>query len=156
MHHVTGMSDRECRVCVAALSNPGGLFLDIKSVYSSPADIECFISSLAGIGVETRALMTFQTSQRIAQAPTVFLQHGVWGLESACDAGYIRPGDLVLFNGGSLLNDPDRPGDWSTDEYRQKLIDKLAERGTKDKNVTRKIEAIRNSTRHQVRGDSRP
>lgn len=64
----TGLNEMVARVCLAALSNPGGLFLDIKSAYSSGEDIECFVSALEGIGVEVRAVMTFQFRQRVTQA----------------------------------------------------------------------------------------
>ena len=55
----------------------------------------------------------------------MFLFHGIWGLEQACDAGHVLPGDLVLFNGGSLLNDPRKMGDWATDDYRDRIEGKF-------------------------------
>ena len=38
-------------------------------------------------------------------APTVLFFHGLSGLENACDAGRLRPGQFVLFNGASFLAD---------------------------------------------------
>ena len=37
------------------LAAPGGLFLDVKSAYSSAADLQVFTAALAGIGVHVKA-----------------------------------------------------------------------------------------------------
>jgi hypothetical protein len=40
-----------------------------------------------------------------ALASTVLFFHGLSGLENACDAGRVAPGQFVLFNGASFLAD---------------------------------------------------
>ena len=48
--------------CVAMLSAPGGLFLDVKSAYSSAADLKLFVAALAGIGVHVKVRNLRQAS----------------------------------------------------------------------------------------------
>lgn len=36
------------------LGDPGGLFLDVKSAYSSAGDLQLFVAALAGIGVNVK------------------------------------------------------------------------------------------------------
>lgn len=38
------------------LSAPGGLFLDVKSAYSSALDLQLFCAVLAGIGVHVKVI----------------------------------------------------------------------------------------------------
>lgn len=40
--------------CMAVLSRPGGLFLDVKSAYSSARDVELFSAALQGIGIHVK------------------------------------------------------------------------------------------------------
>jgi hypothetical protein len=42
------------QTCVAMLGAPGGLFLDVKSAYSSAGDLQLFVAALAGIGVNVK------------------------------------------------------------------------------------------------------
>ena len=39
------------------LGAPGGLFLDVKSAYSSAGDLQLFVAALAGIGVNVKVLL---------------------------------------------------------------------------------------------------
>ena len=43
------------------LSAPGGLFLDVKSAYSSAGDLQLFVAALAGIGIHVKARGTMLT-----------------------------------------------------------------------------------------------
>jgi hypothetical protein len=56
------------QTCLAMLSKPGGLYLDIKSAYSTPRDIQQFVSTLAGIGVHCKVLQGLQGTARPAHA----------------------------------------------------------------------------------------
>ena len=93
----------------ALLSSPGGVVLDVKSAYSTPRDLELFCGALDGIGVTVRAVASFRPAQLDGvtrrRAPSVTLFHGLASLEAACDAGAVRPGGCVFFNGASLLRD---------------------------------------------------
>ena len=40
--------------CIAMLSYPGGLYLDVKSAYSKAQELKWFSSTLAGIGVNVK------------------------------------------------------------------------------------------------------
>ncbi|KXZ40915.1 hypothetical protein GPECTOR_1335g570 [Gonium pectorale] len=41
--------------CVAMMAAPGGLYLDVKSSYSSARKLRCFAAVLAGVGVHVKA-----------------------------------------------------------------------------------------------------
>eukprot|EP00887_Chlorella_sp_A99_P004784 scaffold4.g4784.t1 len=89
-----GVPPAAAQTCLALLSAPGGLFLDIKSAYSTAHDLQLFPRQLA-------------VPPTIAH--TVLFYHGLSGLENACDTGRVAEGTFVLFNGASFLLDP-RPG----------------------------------------------
>ena len=93
----------------ALLSAPGGVVLDVKSAYSTPRDLELFCGALDGIGVTVRAVASFRPAQLDGvarrRAPSVTLFHGLASLEAACDAGAVKSGGCVFFNGASLLRD---------------------------------------------------
>jgi hypothetical protein len=95
------------QTAVAMLSQPGGLYLDIKSAYSKPYDLQLFVSSLKGIGISTKAVCSFKAAQlKVGPiADTVLFFHGLSGLENACDSGNVSPGQFVLFNGASFLTE---------------------------------------------------
>lgn len=42
------------QTCCAMLGAPGGLFLDVKSAYSTAAGLQLFVAALAGIGVHVK------------------------------------------------------------------------------------------------------
>lgn len=53
-HQLYGLPPHVAQSCTAMLSSPGGLFLDIKSGYSTAPQLRAFASTLAGIGVYTK------------------------------------------------------------------------------------------------------
>ena len=55
-------------------------------------------------------------------APTVLFFHGLSGLENACDAGRLRPGQCVLFNGASFLADLSHGGLQLPDDLADALL----------------------------------
>ena len=102
-----GVPRAAAQTAVIMLSQPGGLYLDIKSAYSTPYDLQLFITALRGVGINTKAVCSFKPEQLElgSIADTVLFFHGLSGLEVACDSGTIRPGQFVLFNGASFLTD---------------------------------------------------
>ena len=102
-----GVPRAAAQTAVAMLSNPGGLYLDVKSAYSTAYDLQVFVSMLMGIGITTKAVCSFKPEQLEvgAIADTVLFFHGLSGVENACDAGKVRNGQFVLFNGASFLAD---------------------------------------------------
>lgn len=126
---VLGLPRAVGQTCVAMLSPPGGLFLDVKSAYSKPKELEMFIAQLAGLGVTVKAVCSFDPGQlvfpsrdrRSAPRPswdTILFFHGLNCLEAACMR--LAPGDsqdearlpkalkrgqAVMFNGGSFLTE---------------------------------------------------
>ena len=48
--------------CAAVLAPPGGLFLDVKSAYSSAADLQLAVAALAGIGVHVKVCRAIGSS----------------------------------------------------------------------------------------------
>jgi hypothetical protein len=102
-----GVPRAAAQTAVAMLSQPGGLYLDVKSAYSTAYDLQVFVSALKGVGITTKAVCSFQPKQLAvgSVANTVLFFHGLSGLENACDSGVVRPGEFVLFNGASFLED---------------------------------------------------
>ncbi len=101
--------------CLCMLSEPGGLFLDVKSTYSKAKHLAQFCTTLAGLGICVKSVCSFSPSQlRLPPAEgglpsrvqTVRFFHGLSGLENACDNGHIRRHACVFFNGASFLVDP--------------------------------------------------
>ena len=45
------------------LGAPGGLFLDVKSAYSSAGDLQLFVAALAGIGVNVKVPLHISAHQ---------------------------------------------------------------------------------------------
>ncbi|KAG2453730.1 hypothetical protein HYH02_001941 [Chlamydomonas schloesseri] len=58
-----GLPAHVAQSCTAMLSSPGGLFLDIKSGYSTAPQLRAFASTLAGIGIYTKAICSFVPRQ---------------------------------------------------------------------------------------------
>jgi hypothetical protein len=88
------------------LGPDGGLILDIKSTYSTPADIATFVKFLRGQGINVFGVGTFDPEQLAAlDASTrqVRFFHGINDLEGEADE--LEPGAEVMFNGGSLLDE---------------------------------------------------
>ncbi|KAL4421350.1 hypothetical protein ABPG75_010641 [Micractinium tetrahymenae] len=103
-----GLTPAAAQTCLAMLAEPGGLYLDVKSAYSTPKDLMMFVSMLKGLGIHTKAVCSFQPKQLKTPRSichNVLFFHGLGGLESACDAGLVPPGQFVLFNGASFLAD---------------------------------------------------
>jgi len=102
-----GVPHAAAQTSVAMLSQPGGLYLDVKSAYSSAYDLQLFVSTLKGVGITTKAVCSFVPKQLAvgSVANTVLFFHGLSGLENACDTGAVSPGQFVLFNGASFLED---------------------------------------------------
>ena len=106
-----GVERAAAQTCLALLSRPAGIFLDVKSAYSTAADVQLFAGALAGLGIHVKAVLSFARRQlddgslaRAARtAPGVRLFHGLSGLELACERGHVPRGSLVLFNGASLV-----------------------------------------------------
>ena len=100
-----GVSPAAARTAIAMLTNPGGLYLDIKSAYSKAFDLQCFVTALKGIGIHVKAVCSFQKAQLAmgSLCNTVHFFHGLNGLENACDNGLVPAGQFVLLNGASFL-----------------------------------------------------
>ncbi len=49
-----GLPQHVAQTCTAMLSEPGGLFLDVKSAFSKAVHLRQFASTLAGIGVHVK------------------------------------------------------------------------------------------------------
>ena len=82
----------------------GGLILDVKSTYSTPADIAAFVKHLRGEGINVFGVGTFKPEQLAAlgeDTRKVTFFHGINDMESK--ASDLQPGADVMFNGGSLL-----------------------------------------------------
>jgi hypothetical protein len=64
-----------------------------------------FVRGYSGLQLRLRPLCLLCVQIPPTIAPNVLFFHGVSGLENACDAGQIAPGQCVLFNGASFLAD---------------------------------------------------
>ena len=112
-----GIDRAAAQTAVALLSAPGGLFLDVKSGYSTSTDIQLFAGALGGLGVHVTAVASFAKRQLVPPrhqaagaavstrlpVPGVRLFHGLNTLELAVDRGSVARGEAVLFNGASLV-----------------------------------------------------
>ena len=86
--------------------NGGGLILDVKSTYSSPADINTFIDVLKGKGVNVIGVGTFRHTQLEGieeGVRQVKFFHAITGLANAGASGGLKDNDHVMFNAGSLV-----------------------------------------------------
>jgi hypothetical protein len=86
--------------------NGGGLILDVKSTYSTPADINTFIDVLKAKGVNVIGVGTFRHTQLEGieeGVRQVKFFHAITGLANAGASGGLKNGDHVMFNAGSLL-----------------------------------------------------
>jgi hypothetical protein len=86
--------------------NGGGLILDVKSTYSSSADINTFIDVLQARGVNVIGVGTFRHTQLDgieAGVRQVKFFHAITGLANAGASGGLKSGDHVMFNAGSLV-----------------------------------------------------
>jgi len=95
--------------------NGGGVVLDVKSTYSKPEDINAFIGTLKGMGVNVIGVGTFRHDQLVGLEEgvrPVKFYHGLQGLQNAADKKELKSGDHVMFNGGSLV---DKSGGWIRD-----------------------------------------
>lgn len=84
------------------------VYLDVKSPWSTAADIAAFTRSLAQEGIEVRGVLTFKFAQLAPplQVPhRVHLTHGPCGLATALARGDVPQGAMVMFNGGALVDD---------------------------------------------------
>jgi hypothetical protein len=88
------------------LRAPGGLILDIKSSYSTAADVATFVGVLRARGINVIGVGTFAPEQ-LAAVPEgvrrVRFFNGVNGLEAAAARGELHAGDDVMFNAGALV-----------------------------------------------------
>lgn len=100
-----GVDPAAAQTCLAMLAEPGGLYLDVKSAYSSAEQCMLFVGACAGMGVNAKAVCSFKPEQLPASFPNVLFFHGLNGLERACDQGSVQRGQWVLFNGASFLLD---------------------------------------------------
>lgn len=96
-------------ICVDFMrkENGGGLILDVKSTYSSPADINTFIDVLKGKGVNVIGVGTFRHTQLQGieeGVRQVKFFHAITGLANAGASGGLKEGDHVMFNAGSLVS----------------------------------------------------
>lgn len=90
----------------------GGLILDVKSTYSTPEEINTFIATLEGKGVNVFGVGTFRHDQLAGikeGVRQVKFFHGVQGVQNAADKGELHKGDHIMFNAGSLLS---KSGGW--------------------------------------------
>lgn len=86
--------------------NGGGLILDVKSTYSTSADINTFIDVLKGRGVNVIGAGTFRHTQLDGLEDgvrQVKFFHAITGLANAGASGGLKQGDHVMFNAGSLV-----------------------------------------------------
>ena len=86
--------------------NGGGLILDVKSTYSTPADIQTFIDVLQAKGIHVMGVGTFRHTQLEGLEEgvrQVKFFHAITGLANAGANGGLKNGDHVMFNAGSLV-----------------------------------------------------
>ena len=86
--------------------NGGGLNLDVKSTYSTPAHINTFIDVLKGRGVNVIGVGTFRHTQLEGieeGVRQVKFFHAITGVENAGANGGLKDGDHLMFNAGSLV-----------------------------------------------------
>jgi hypothetical protein len=95
---------------------PPALYLDVKSTYSTPADINAFIASVADWGVPVRGVGSFQLEQLpgLAVQDRLHLFDTPDDVVSAAAAGHLARGAQAMCNGGCLLV-PAPDGDWQID-----------------------------------------
>lgn len=68
------------QTCCAMLGAPGGLFLDVKSAYSSAADLQLFVAALSGIGIHVKVCVPDIDSQVL---DTLYCTQCMLGRETA-------------------------------------------------------------------------
>jgi len=67
-----GVERAAAQTCLALLSGkPGGLFLDVKSAYSSAEDVQMFAGALSGLGIHVKGVLSFNKKQ-VNNAPPSF------------------------------------------------------------------------------------
>jgi hypothetical protein len=97
----------------------GGLVLDVKSTYSTAADIAAFVEMLRSEGINVVSVGTFKFSQLagVSREMRTKFFHGLHDLENAIargrsatpggeareSDGVVHGGDYVMFNAGALL-----------------------------------------------------
>lgn len=95
-------------VCIDFMrkENGGGLILDVKSTYSTPAQINQFIDVLKGKGINVIGVGTFRHTQLEGieeGVRQVKFFHAITGLANAGASGGLKQNDHVMFNAGSLV-----------------------------------------------------
>jgi len=102
------------------LGSKGGLVIDMKSTYSTPAQINSFISSLRSkLSINVAAVGSFVHSQLVGldRVLPVYFFHTAFGFLAAHGKGALPAGATVMFNGGSLFQNADSPAaQFSIDE----------------------------------------
>ncbi|HVV85343.1 MAG TPA: hypothetical protein VHE35_19910 [Kofleriaceae bacterium] len=86
--------------------NGGGLILDVKSTYSTPADINTFIDSLKARGIYVMGVGTFRHTQLDGieeGVRQVKFFHAITGVANAGASGGLKQDDHLMFNAGSLV-----------------------------------------------------
>jgi hypothetical protein len=90
-----------------------GLVLDLKSRNVPKQVLACVIDALRMDGVRVEGIGSFASEEirgvsRYTMNPVreIILFHSAGDMQQACHDGTIRPGDSVLFNGGSLIWSP--------------------------------------------------
>ncbi len=86
--------------------NGGGLILDVKSTYSTPAAINSFIDTLKAKGINVIGVGTFRHTQLDGieeGVRQVKFFHAITGVENAGANGGLKQGDHLMFNAGSLV-----------------------------------------------------
>jgi len=84
---------------------PPPLYLDIKSTYSTSADIARFIASLRQRDVQVRGVGSFDVDQLapLEGTDTIAFFHSFGGLRRACESGRLSRGAAAMFNASFLL-----------------------------------------------------
>lgn len=99
-------ADQAQRLAASYLASPSGLILDVKSTYSSSADLDALVADLRSRWrINVHAVATFHHPQidgmRSTGLALVHFYHSHYGILNGI--GALKNGDQVMFNGGSLL-----------------------------------------------------
>jgi hypothetical protein len=105
--------DAAIALCTSFMRAPSGLILDCKSTYSSPSDLNAFISALTHeYAIDVIGVGTFchqQLADLTGAARRIKFFHGAAGvIRNARTGGRLCRGDRLMFNAGSLLREAPR------------------------------------------------
>jgi hypothetical protein len=108
-----GDTSAATRIAASYLRAPSGLYLDVKSMYSTPEDINAFIAVLRNQGINVIGVGSFSANQLEgldANVRPIQFFHGLADLmltvQNAPDPSKaFHNGDSVMFNAGSLLTE---------------------------------------------------